>query len=150
MRDKAKGDGIVKPKVYIAEPVPTFVENYLSEHCDYEKWEQNEKVPRDVLLEKIQDKDGLLNFGSAINEELLEAAPNLKVVSNISVGYDNFDLQAMEKRNVIGTNTPYVLDDTVADLVFALMLSAGRRVCELDSYVKMVNGMRKLEKSTLG
>ncbi|ACO27650.1 D-glycerate dehydrogenase [Bacillus cereus] len=136
MRDKAKGDGTVKPKVYIAEPVPTFVENYLSEHCDYDKWEQNEKVPRDVLLEKIQNKDGLLNFGSAINEELLEAAPNLKVVSNISVGYDNFDLQAMAKHNVIGTNTPYVLDDTVADLVFALMLSAGRRVCELDSYVK--------------
>lgn len=96
MRDKAKGDGIVKPKVYIAEPVPTFVENYLSEHCDYEKWDQNEKVPRDVLLEKIQDKDGLLNFGSAINEELLTVAPNLKVVSNISVGYDNFDLQAMK------------------------------------------------------
>ena len=76
-------------------------------------------------------------------------APNLKVVSNISVGYDNFDLQAMAKHNVIGTNTPYVLDDTVADLVFALMLSAGRRVCELDSYVKMVNGMPKLEKNTL-
>ena len=56
----------------------------------------NEKVPRDILLEKIQDKDGLLNFGSAINEELLTVAPNLKVVSNISVGYDNFDLQAMK------------------------------------------------------
>lgn len=43
MRDKAKGDETVKPKVYIAEPVPTFVENYLSEHCDYEKWDQMRK-----------------------------------------------------------------------------------------------------------
>ncbi|MEH7458955.1 MULTISPECIES: 2-hydroxyacid dehydrogenase [Bacillus] len=126
----------MKSKVYIAERVPKFVEAYLSEHCEYEKWDRNEKIPREVLLEKIQDKHGLLNFGTKIDEELLQAAPHLQVVSNISVGYDNFDLEAMQKRNVIGTNTPYVLDDTVADLVFALMLSAGRRVCELDSYVK--------------
>lgn len=133
---RRKGEKNVKPKIYIAEPIPTFVENYLSEHCEYEKWDGKEKIPREVLLEKVQDKEGLLNFGAAIDEELLEAAPSLKVVSNISVGYDNFDLPAMKSKHIIGTNTPYVLDDTVADLVFALMLSAGRRVCELDSYVK--------------
>ncbi|RFT66905.1 D-glycerate dehydrogenase [Bacillus clarus] len=147
---KTKGDGTVKPKVYIAEPVPKFVETFLSKHCEYEKWDRNEKIPREVLLEKIQDKHGLLNFGSAIDEELLQAAPNLQVVSNISVGYDNFNLEAMQSRNVVGTNTPYVLDDTVADLVFALMLSAGRRVCELDSYVKNGNWDAEIGKKHFG
>ncbi|WP_242144078.1 MULTISPECIES: D-glycerate dehydrogenase [unclassified Bacillus cereus group] len=147
---KRKGAETMKPKIYIAERIPTFVEEYLSEHCEYEKWDRDEKISRDILLEKIKDKDGLLNFGAKIDEELLQASPNLKVVSNISVGYDNFDLQAMKKRNVIGTNTPYVLDDTVADLVFALMLSASRRVCELDSYVKNGNWDTEISKEHFG
>ncbi|MDM5157022.1 D-glycerate dehydrogenase [Bacillus sp. DX1.1] len=147
---KKKGDETVKPKVFIAERVPEFVETYISEHCEYEKWDNSEKIPHDILLEKIKDKHGLLNFGSKINEELLQAAPHLKVVSNISVGYDNFDLQAMKSRNVIGTNTPYVLDDTVADLVFALMLSAGRRICELDSYVKNGNWNAEIKQEHFG
>lgn len=140
----------MKPKVYIAERVPKSVETYISEHCEYEKWDSNEKIPREVLLEKVKDKHGLLNFGAKIDEELLQTAPQLKVVSNISVGYDNFDLEAMRGKNVIGTNTPYVLDDTVADLVFALMLSAGRRVCELDSYVKDGNWNSEITKEHFG
>ncbi|SFD56542.1 gluconate 2-dehydrogenase [Bacillus sp. 491mf] len=126
----------MKQRVYIAEKVPRFVEEYIGQHYEYEKWDGNEKIPRHILLEKVKDKQGLLNFGAIIDDELLEAAPQLKVVSNISVGYDNFNTEAMKQRNVIGTNTPYVLDDTVADLIFALMLSASRRVCELDRYVK--------------
>ena len=140
----------MKPKVYIAERVPKSVETYISEHCEYKKWDSNEKIPREVLLEKVKDKHGLLNFGAKIDEELFQAAPQLKVVSNISVGYDNFDLEAMRGKNVIGTNTPYVLDDTVADLVFALMLSAGRRVCELDSYVKDGNWNSEITKEHFG
>ncbi|WP_410985208.1 2-hydroxyacid dehydrogenase [Bacillus cereus] len=147
---KKKGAKTVKPKVYIADRVPKFVETYISEHCEYEKWDSSEKIPREVLLEKVQDKQGLLNFGAKIDEELLQAAPHLKVVSNISVGYDNFDLEAMKRKNVIGTNTPYVLDDTVADLVFALMLSAGRRVCELDSYVKQGKWDDEIKKEHFG
>ena len=140
----------MKPKVYIADRVPKFVETYISEHCEYEKWDSSEKIPREVLLEKVTDKHGLLNFGAKIDDELLQAAPHLKVVSNISVGYDNFDLEAMKRKNVIGTNTRYVLDDTVADLVFALMLSAGRRVCELDSYVKQGKWNDEIKKEHFG
>ncbi|PFK34253.1 bifunctional glyoxylate/hydroxypyruvate reductase B [Bacillus cereus] len=140
----------MKPKVYIADRVPKFVETYISEHCEYEKWDSSEKIPREVLLEKVKDKQGLLNFGAKIDEELLQAAPHLKVVSNISVGYDNFDLEAMKRKNIMGTNTPYVLDDTVADLVFALMLAAGRRVCELDSYVKQGKWDDEIKKEHFG
>lgn len=140
----------MKSKVYIADRVPKFVETYISEHCEYEKWDSSEKIPREVLLEKVKDKQGLLNFGAKIDEELLQAAPHLKVVSNISVGYDNFDLEAMKRKSIIGTNTPYVLDDTVADLVFALMLATGRRVCELDSYVKQGKWDDEIKKEHFG
>ncbi|MGF9967167.1 2-hydroxyacid dehydrogenase [Bacillus rhizoplanae] len=140
----------MKQRVYIAEQVPAFVEEYIAEHYEYEAWNESGKIPRHILLEKVKDIHGLLNFGTIIDEELLQAAPQLKVVSNISVGYDNFDIEAMKKRNIIGTNTPYVLDDTVADLVFALMLSASRRVCELDRYVKSGKWNAEISKEHFG
>jgi gluconate 2-dehydrogenase len=79
---------------------------------------------------------GLFTAGGKIDEELLSHAPQLKVVSNVSVGYNNMDLEAMRAHGVIGTNTPEVLDETVADLVFALILGAARRIAELDQYMK--------------
>lgn len=125
-----------KHKIYITENIPLEVETYLSKYCDYEKWEGSGVIPRNELLKKIKDIDGLLLMGININEELLNHAPKLQVVSNISVGYNNFDLKAMKDRNIIGTNTPSILDDSVADLIFGLILSSARRISELDSYVK--------------
>lgn len=125
-----------KPKVYIAENVPEEVEGYIAKFCDYEKWGREEKIPRNELLNKISDKDGVILAGIKIDEEFLNHAPKLKIVSNISVGYNNFDIEAMKNRGVIGTNTPRVLDDTVADLIFGLVLSTARRIAELDRYVK--------------
>ncbi|MFT9848357.1 2-hydroxyacid dehydrogenase [Aneurinibacillus sp. REN35] len=126
----------MKPNVFIAKPIPKEVEAYIAEHCDYQKWEQEEPISRNQLLAHIKDVDGLLTTGGKIDSELLEHAPKLKVVSNISVGYNNFDIKAMKARNVMGTHTPSVLDETVADLVFALILSTARRIPELDRYVK--------------
>jgi gluconate 2-dehydrogenase len=85
---------------------------------------------------EIADVDGLLMVGGSIDQELLDRATRLKVVSNVSVGYNNFDIEAMKKRAVLGTNTPSVLDETVADLVLALVLATSRRIVELDRYVK--------------
>ncbi|GFZ33449.1 bifunctional glyoxylate/hydroxypyruvate reductase B [Clostridium zeae] len=125
-----------RPKVYIAKPIPHEVEEYISKYCDLEKWISDEDITRVELLEKLKDIDGLLTSGTKIDEELLEKAPNLKVVSNMSVGYNNFDLKAMKRRNIIGTNVAGALDDTVADLIFGLMLACARRITELDRYVK--------------
>ncbi|MFL0246044.1 2-hydroxyacid dehydrogenase [Candidatus Clostridium stratigraminis] len=125
-----------KPKVFIAEEIPEETEKYIAKYCDYEIWNNEERIPREILLQKLADKDGVMLTGNKVDEELLSYAPNLKVVSNITVGYNNFDIEAMKKRRVIGTNTPYVLDDTVADLILGLMLSASRKIAELDRYVK--------------
>lgn len=127
---------MIKPKVYIAQRIPRKAEEHIAKFCDYEKWDNEGVIPREVLLEKLYDKDGVVLSGISIDEELLQHAPKLKVVSNVSVGYNNFDISAMKFRKVIGTNTPGVLDDTVADLVFGLILSAARRISELDRYVK--------------
>ncbi|WP_461613104.1 2-hydroxyacid dehydrogenase [Clostridium sp. Marseille-QA1073] len=140
----------MKPKVFIAQNVSREVENYIEKYCDYEIWNSDEKIPRDLLLKSIADVDGLIQFGAKIDKELLDAAPKLKVVSNVTVGYDNFDLAEMKKRNIIGTNTPYVLDNTVADLVFALILSTSRRVVELDKFIRDGKWNKDIDKENFG
>lgn len=128
----------MKPFVFITKPIPEEIESFIGEHCRYEIW-QEDTLPNDVLFEKLKEAEGLLTSGTSgpsINRELLKHAPKLKVVSNQSVGYDNFDIEAMKERGVVGTHTPYTLDDTVADLAFSLILSSARRVAELDRFVR--------------
>lgn len=126
----------MKPNVFIDRPIPAKVEQYIAEHCEYSIWDRKEPIPSDVLRDKLAKADGLLTSGRRIDGGLLDMAPNLKAVSTISVGYNHFDVAAMKARGVIGTNTPDVLTETVADLVFALILSTARRIAELDRYVK--------------
>ena len=134
---------MTKPKVYIAKEVSKEVEDYIGEFCDYEKWESDKRITRMELLNKLADKEGVLLSEIKIDEEFLQHASKLRVVSDVSVGYDNFDLKIMKEKNIIGTNTPYVLDNTVADLIFGLILATARRIGELDKYVK--NGKWKAE-----
>lgn len=139
-----------RPKVFIAKKVSKEAEEYIGEFCDYEKWEKDIPIPKDELFKRIHDKDGIMLSGIKIDEEFLNNALNLKVVSNISVGYNNFDLNAMKARGVIGTNTAGALDDTVADLIFGLILSSARRICELDKYVKDLKWKPSDDKNLFG
>lgn len=125
-----------KPKVYISKPIPAKVLEWLEAYCDCRMKDENVPSSRQGLLEAISDAEGLITTGGPIDQELLDAAPKLRAVSNISVGYNNFDIEAMRQRGVIGTHTPYVLDETVADTVLGLMLSVSRRIPELDRFVK--------------
>lgn len=132
----------MKPNVFIAYPITNNVEEFIAQHCEIRKWEGNGRVPTTILVEELAEVEGLYTSGSMtgpINEDLLRHAPNLKVVSNVSVGYNNFDLAAMNHHNVIGTNTPNVLNETVADLAFGLLLATARRIPELDRFVKEGN-----------
>ncbi|GAA0383559.1 D-glycerate dehydrogenase [Paenibacillus motobuensis] len=138
------------PQIYIARKIPVEVENYIAEHFRYKKWDRLEPIPREYLFEQLADCEGLLTSGTRIDQELLERSPKLKVVSNISVGYNNFDLEAMRGRKILGTNTPKVLDDTVADLILSLMLSVARRVPELDRYVRAGHWSSKDDENIFG
>lgn len=132
-----------KPKVFVTNYIPQGVKDYIEKHCEYEIWNRAEKIPREELILKLKDIEGLIIDGIKIDDELLSYAPKLKVISNISVGYNNFDLEAMKKRKILGTNTPNVLNDSVADLIMGLILSVARRIPEMDSYVK--NGTWELK-----
>lgn len=139
-----------KPKVYIAKDLPKNVEKYISKHFDYEMWKDDGNISYLEILNKIKDVDGVLLSRIKIDENLLNHAPKLRAVSNMSVGYDNFDIQAMKKRGVLGSNTAGVLDDSVADLVFGLIIGAGRRIPELDRYVKQGKWRTKDDESIYG
>lgn len=92
-------------------------------------------LPKEELIEKIRGKNGLICLlNDNIDAEVLDSNPGLKVVSNVAVGYDNIDVKAATERGVMVTNTPGVLTETTADLTFALLLSAARRIPEADRY----------------
>ncbi len=86
----------MKPKVYVTLPIAKEVEQFLAEHCDVREWKGEGAIRRDRLLQELKDVDGLLTGGRRITENLLNHAPKLKVVSNVAVGYNNFDLEAMK------------------------------------------------------
>ncbi|ALX50264.1 2-hydroxyacid dehydrogenase [Lentibacillus amyloliquefaciens] len=88
------------------------------------------------FLEHLSEAEGIIGLETPVDRELLDNAPNLKVISNVSVGYNNLELNEMTKRKVMGTNTPGILTDTVADAVFSILTATARRIPELDNFVK--------------
>ena len=94
-------------------------------------------LPRSELMARIRGKDGLIcHILSTVDDELLAAAPTLKVVANVAVGYNNIDVAAARRRGVVVTNTPDVLTETTADFAWALLMAAARRVPEADRFVR--------------
>ncbi|MGO9122727.1 MAG: 2-hydroxyacid dehydrogenase [Desulfomonilaceae bacterium] len=94
-------------------------------------------MPRDEILANIRDKDGLLCMVTdRIDDELMEKAPNLRIVANYGVGYDNIDLPAATARGIWVTNTPGVLTEATADLTFALILGLARRIVEGEAMIR--------------
>ena len=92
-------------------------------------------LPKGELIEKIQGKSGLICLlNDKIDAEVLDSNRDLRVISNVAVGYDNIDVGAATERGVIVTNTPGVLTETTADFTFALLLSAARRTPEADRH----------------
>jgi glyoxylate reductase len=109
----------------------------LRETTDMKLWDSELPPPRDVLLKEVQDIDGLYCLlTEKIDAELFDTAPNLRVVSNMAVGFDNVDLKEATKRGIPVGNTPDVLTETTADFAFALLMAAGRRVVEGDRYTR--------------
>jgi len=99
---------------------------------------RTEATPRPELLELVAGADAILTLlHDRVDEELLEAAgPQVRCVANVAVGYDNVDVEAAERRGIVVTNTPGVLDDATADLTLALILDATRRVSEGDRLIR--------------
>ena len=91
------------------------------------------------LRTRLADKDGVLLFADRIDAATLDVAPRLKAVCNITVGYNNVDVAACTERGILVTNAPGVLDDTTADMTWALLLAAARRIAESDRWLRAGN-----------
>jgi glyoxylate reductase len=103
----------------------------LAERATLHRWESDALPTPDDLAELCQGAQGLIcRSTDRIDAQLLDACPDLRVISTVGVGYDNFDVPALDARGVLAGNTPGVLTETTADLAFALILAASRRLKE--------------------
>ncbi|MEM3442479.1 MAG: glyoxylate reductase [Candidatus Bathyarchaeia archaeon] len=126
-----------KPKVYVTREIPEKGLRIIKKSFDAEVWQEYAPPPKEVILEKIRNVDGLVSLLSdKIDAEVFDAAPKLKIISQLAVGFDNIDLQEATKKGVYVTNTPEVLTDTTADFAWALLMAVARRVVEADKYVR--------------
>lgn len=127
----------MKPKVYVTRLLPEQAMERIRSSCALEVWEGELPPPRDILLEKVRDVEGLLCLlTDKVDSELMSKAPKLRVISNFAVGYDNIDVAEATKRGIVVGNTPDVLTETTADFTFAMIMAAARRVVEGDKQVR--------------
>jgi lactate dehydrogenase-like 2-hydroxyacid dehydrogenase len=129
---------MAKPKVFVSRVIPEEGLARVREATDATVWEDELPPPRDQLLSAIAGCDGVLTLlTDRVDDEFLDrAGPQLKVVSNFAVGFDNVDVAACTRRGVPVGNTPGVLTETTADLAWALLMAAARRLVEGDRYVR--------------
>ena len=131
-------DGTSRPRVFVARRLPDDGLTPIEAACDADIWPDELPPPRDELLRRVSGCDGILTLlTDRVDDELLDAAgPQLRVVSNYAVGFDNIDVAACARRGVAVGNTPGVLTETTADLAWALLMAAARRLPEGDRYVR--------------
>lgn len=106
--------------------------------------------PEQQLIELLPHADGMIGAGRQLDAALLQHAGKLKVISSVTVGYDNYDVDYLNQRRILLTNTPDVLTETTADLGFALLMVAARRVAELDAWTKQGNWKKTLQPEHYG
>ncbi|MFC2165122.1 2-hydroxyacid dehydrogenase [Acidobacteriota bacterium] len=127
----------MKPKVLVTHKVLPEALAFLEEHVDFEIGTSETYLPKDELIEKLRDKEGLLPLLTApIDKEIMDSAPQLKIIANCAVGYDNIDIGYAKQKGIMVTNTPGVLTETTADLTWALILAVARRIPQADHFTR--------------
>src|SRR5689334_10082404 len=131
---------MAKPKVLATHRLFDPARKILQEHCEVEYWEKPERPPREEVLRQVKDKEALVCLlTEKVDDELLRAAPKLRIAANVAVGFDNIDVAACTKRGVVATNTPGVLDETTADFAWTLMMAVARRIGEGEQLARSGN-----------
>lgn len=126
-----------RPRVFVTRVLPDPALDHLRAVCDVDLWEDEAAPPYDTLIERSRGCDGVLTMlTDRIDANFMDAAGSLKVISQMAVGYDNIDVKAATERGIPIGHTPGVLTEATADLAFALLLAAARRIPESVDYVK--------------
>lgn len=102
------------------------------------------------IRQEVIDADGMIGAGRLLNESNLEPAQKLKIISSVSVGYDNYDVQYLNQKKIWLSNTPHVLTESTADLAFTLLMSAARKVVSLDQWTKQGEWKRTVGTAQFG
>jgi len=126
----------MRKKVVVVNRLEEVVLNRLKQHHEVKSFINLTSTNDAQFLNEIKDASGIIGIDFQVDATLLDHAPKLEIISNVSVGYNNLDIDELTKRNIMATNTPGVLTDTVADVIFGLLIATARRIPELDNYVK--------------
>ena len=128
---------MTRPRVYITRRIPDAGLDLIRQACDVILWEGDEPPPYETLVDHVRDADGLLCLlTDRIDDALMAAAPRLRVISQMAVGYDNIDVAAATRRGILVGYTPDVLTEATADMAFALLMAAARRLVEGVDYAR--------------
>ena len=126
-----------RPHVLVSRAIFPEVIDRLAAHFEVESNQADELWPRDEFIRRLQGKAGVFTTGGErIDADVLKACPGLKICANMAVGYNNFDVPAMTAAGVLATNAPGVLTETTADMGFALLMAAARRVTESEHFLR--------------
>jgi glyoxylate reductase len=126
-----------RPSMLISRSLPADAVTRARARADVDVNEADAPLPRNELIRRLQGRQGLVcMISEAVDEELLASCPDLKVASNVAVGFNNIDVAAATRHGVVVTNTPDVLTETTADFAWTLLMAISRRVVEADRYVR--------------
>ncbi|NCB39717.1 MAG: D-glycerate dehydrogenase [Erysipelotrichia bacterium] len=126
-----------KPKVFVTREIPQTGLQILKQNFEVEVWPDYAPPARPALIEKLKTVDAVVSLLSdKIDAEVLSAAPFLKIISQLAVGFDNIDVKAATERGIYVTNTPEVLTEASADFAFAMLMAVARRIVKADKYVR--------------
>lgn len=125
----------MKKNVLLYKKIPQELQSKLENHFNVFYFDSITDRNRSAVIEKLKICEGIIGSSVPLKDGILDCAINLKAISTISVGYDNFDVDELTRRNIRLMHTPDVLTDTVADTIFMLILVAARRAFELSSLV---------------
>lgn len=128
-------------KIYITRKLPEEIIEPLRKKFDVQMWNSEAVgMTNEEIVTNAKDAHALWTMLSDnIDRTLIESLPNLKVISNFAVGYNNIDIEAAKDRSIVVTNTPGVLTETTADLAFALLLATARRITEVEQEIRSGN-----------
>src|SRR5260370_7815185 len=131
---------MARPKVLATRPLFPAAQQMLNAIWEVDCWRQPERISKEELFRRIQDKEGLVCLlTERVDEELLRAAPKLRIAANVAVGFDNITLPDCTKRGVAATHTPGVLDETTAGFAWTLLMAVARRLGEGETFARSGN-----------
>lgn len=126
-----------KAKVFVTRAIPQIGLQRLMQYFEVDVWPECGAPTKAQLISRIRNVDAIVSLiADKIDAEVFAAAPDLKIVSQFAVGFDNIDVNTATQRGILVTNTPDVLTETSADMAWALLMAVSRRIVEADKYVR--------------